>query len=129
MRAPTTLRSTCVLTKKPTSPSVSTRCRFAIGTPIRTSCCPVQRASSTCQPANRAANSVARCPSARWRSDFTSAGGSSTVCCAARSRASAERGRSIGSCSTGCPAPSWAVQYASCRACSPAARPWRCQRA
>ncbi len=120
---------TSVLTKKPISPSVSSRVRPAIGVPTDTSSSPDQRDSRSCQAASSVMNSVApsRRASARSARDVSAESARPTLC--ARAPCTLGRGRSVGSSSSGgAPArrsrhhPSWASST------SPESQP-RCQAA
>jgi hypothetical protein len=94
-----------MLTKKPISPSSSTRVRPATGVPISTSSCPVQRESSAANPAATTAKSVVPWLRASARSPATSGASSRKSWPASRPPAAAGRGWSTGSSSSeGAPA-------------------------
>ncbi|CAM3240166.1 hypothetical protein JANLI_04350 [Janthinobacterium lividum] len=65
-----------VLTKKPITPSVSTRLRLAIGTPMRSACWPVWRYSSALKAVSSSMKTVAPWRRALRCSCAPSSGGS-----------------------------------------------------
>ncbi|KGC39100.1 putative pyoverdine sidechain peptide synthetase [Burkholderia pseudomallei] len=121
--------SVSVLTKKPISPTVSPRSRFADGTPIRIPVSPLARASSVASAASSTANGVARraCASARMRR--ASSADMSNAWRAPLAPRCAGRVAAPGSSSASRLASSVARQYASWRSPSPASSQRRCQSA
>ncbi|CAA9359075.1 MAG: hypothetical protein AVDCRST_MAG68-4253 [uncultured Gemmatimonadetes bacterium] len=108
------MRSASVLTKKPISPSISTRPRLAVGVPITTSSCPERRASTAAHPASSVMNSVVPWRSASALSPAVSSSSSSTGTDAPEGSRCAGRARSAGSSSSSGAPLRVAPQYASC---------------
>ncbi len=123
------VRIASVLTKKPTTPSVSVRVRPATGVPTMMSSCPVSRWSSNWNAAIKTVNAVVPCERAMALTRApTSAGISTDTCPPVRSR-SMSRGLSVGRSSVGRGCARVAIQYASCASSAPLSRCSRCQAA